>query len=81
MEYLLFIVGFGLGYKHHKGMASASSDIGPGEQEDWCLPASLDILELRDQQHPTKGGSRRQAASRWNATSGWTCMQPAARWR
>jgi hypothetical protein len=68
--------------KHHKGMASANRNLGPGEQEGWCLPRPSDILELRDQQHPTrKGGSCRQAASGWNGTSGWTCMPGAARWR
>jgi hypothetical protein len=39
--------------KHHRDTASASRDVGPREQEGWCLPASLDILELTIQQSPT----------------------------
>ena len=42
--------------KHHRAVASASSNVSPREQEGWCLPALLDILELRNQQSPTKGG-------------------------
>jgi hypothetical protein len=42
--------------KHHRGMASANHSLGPREQESWCLPASLDILELCIQQHPTRRG-------------------------
>jgi hypothetical protein len=35
-------------------MASASRNPGRREQEGWCLPASLDILELWNQQSPTR---------------------------
>ncbi len=48
------------GSKHHRGMASANLNLGPGEQEGWCLPHPSNILELWNQQSPTrKGGSCR----------------------
>ncbi len=37
-------------------MASVESDVSPREHEKSCLPSRSDILELRDQQHPTRGG-------------------------
>ncbi len=43
--------------KHHRGMASASRDVVPRERTDWCLPTSSDILELANQQSPTRGGT------------------------
>ena len=50
--------------KHHRGMASAGSDVSPRDYEGWCLPASLDILELGNPQHPTRGDT--------NGTLPWT---------
>jgi hypothetical protein len=41
--------------KHHRVMASASRIPGFREQEGWCLPASLDTVELRDQRSRTRG--------------------------
>jgi hypothetical protein len=45
------------GHKHHKGMASASSDGSPREPAGSCLPAPSDILELKKRQHSTRGGA------------------------
>ena len=44
-------------HKHHKGMASAGSDVNPRDYEGWCLPASSGILELGNRQQPTRGGT------------------------
>ncbi len=38
-------------------MASAGCDVAPREYEGWCLPISSDILELWNQQSPTRGGT------------------------
>jgi hypothetical protein len=38
-------------------MAPAVSDVIPWDQAGWCLPASSDILELGNRQHPTRGGT------------------------
>ena len=50
-------------------MAPADSDVSPREHEGWCLPASSDILELRDQQHPTRGNSNSLfvTAGKWSS--------------
>ncbi len=67
---LVFGGGAGAADKHHKGMASASGNVTPREQKGWCLPASLDILELSIQQSPTKRGAAVGGEWRWKGTSG-----------
>jgi hypothetical protein len=59
--------------KHHKVMSSAGSDVSSRDYEGWCLPATSDILELRNQKSPTRRG--------WNGTSVSTYTPRAARWR
>ena len=41
--------------EHHRVMVSATRVSGLREQEGWCLPASLDTVELRDQRSRTRG--------------------------